>query len=125
MIYFEPPHEVKDAAKFQQMVETLENGGKLPPVVVCGQDAFTGSHRIAAWVRCDMDVEAVEMSQAEYIKTMAKLNGVDDIDPDDPDDLKFFYQYLNDEILDYNEFCQALSQITKNIAIAEAVKDQL
>ena len=88
----EPPHEVRDAAKVVRMVEILERGGKLPPVVAQGEIAFSGSHRLAAWDAAGMRPETVEITDAEYCAAMVRLGK-------DP---------LCDDIADHDDFIAAL-----------------
>lgn len=124
MTYFNPPHEIKDKAKLQSMIDTLEKGGQLPPVVVYGNDALTGSHRIAAWVAVDQDAQVVELTDKEFILATALSNGVDDLDINDPDDIEFYHKHLAQDVCDYNEFCEALSKVSENSNVLEAIKDQ-
>jgi len=105
---FQAPHEVRDEAKFANMVEILKSGGSLPPVVACGEIAFTGSHRLAAWAACDIDAEAVMIEDADYVAAM-ELMGLDPM-YDDPNDL--------------NELCEALYQVTTDNAVKAALADQ-
>mgnify|MGYP006402691411 CR=1 FL=1 len=48
---YHPPHRWIDADKVSRLVATmLEHGMQaIPPIVVCGEIALTGSHRIAAY----------------------------------------------------------------------------
>lgn len=125
MTNFNPPHEVKDKAKLQSMIDTLENGGQLPPVVVYGNDAYTGSHRIAAWDACEMDTQAIELTDQEFILARAMMNGVDDLDLNDPDDMDFYHKHLCQEIYDYDAFLEAVLKVSKNTALLDAAKDQI
>jgi hypothetical protein len=106
---FNPPHEIRDEKKLQAMIDTLNNGGSLPPIVVIGESALTGSHRLAAWLECDMDPDYIEITNDEYYKTMESL----DLDP------------IYDNIDDYNQFCAALMEIVEDDAIKETLKDQI
>lgn len=105
---YEAPHGVRDKAKLADMIETLENGGSLPPVVVCGETAYTGSHRLAAWAACDIDAEAVGIDDADYVAAMEMLG----LDP------------MYDECRDFNEFCEALYQVVTDEAVKAALEDQ-
>lgn len=125
MIYFNPPHEVRDEAKLQSMIATLQNGGKLPPVVVCGDDAFTGSHRLAAWEACEITPDFLEISERDYILAVALMNGVNDLNLDDPDDVEFFHNHLNSEVNDYNAFCAALAKVSNSDDVKNAIADQV
>lgn len=108
MTTYNEPHQVRDQAKLQRMIDTLRSGGQLPPIVVCGYQAFTGSHRIAAWNACRMDHQAVEISEAEYIATMTKM-GLD---------------WETDEVMDYTDFCDALYEVTNDPDVKAALDDQ-
>lgn len=48
MRFFNPPHEAEDQKKVEALVEAFRCGKEVTPVVVYGDDAYTGSHRIAA-----------------------------------------------------------------------------
>ena len=89
-MYYQPPHEVRDQNKLDAMVEILKNGGELPPVLVCGDRAYSGSHRLAAWEMMGMEADVVEMSDDEYCEVMTAL----DLDPmyDEAED---FEEFLN------------------------------
>ena len=87
-MYYQPPHEVRDQAKLNALVEILKNGGELPPVLVCGDRAYSGSHRLAAWEMMDVEPSVVEIDDAEYCEVMTAL----DLDPmyDEATDLEEF-----------------------------------
>ena len=103
------PHAARDKGKLNGMIETLKSGGELPPVVVCGDIAYTGSHRLAAWLACSMDAEAVEVSNEDYEETMELLC----LDP------------MYDTIHDFNVFCAVLYTVTEDDEVKEALKDQI
>lgn len=69
-----PPHSIQDWDKFEAMVAVLESGGTLPPVLVNGVQAYSGSHRIAAWQQCEMDIDYIEISDEEYKQIMESMN---------------------------------------------------
>lgn len=126
MTYYNPPHEVRDEDKLQAMIDTLENGGSLPPVIVYGYDAYTGSHRIAAWLECDMDADTIELDDEEFMTARALAMGYDDLDFSDPDDVEFYHKYVcNTDITDFNEFCEALLKTSDNQDVINAVEDQI
>ena len=87
-MYYQPPHEVRDQVKLNAMVEILKNSGELPPVLVCGDRAYSGSHRLVAWEMMGMEADVVEMSDEEYCEVMTAL----DLDPmyDEATDLEEF-----------------------------------
>ena len=45
---FAPPHGARDAARLEALVAALLSGVEITPIVVDGDTALTGSHRIAA-----------------------------------------------------------------------------
>ena len=108
MTTYNAPHEVKDKAKLQSMIATLENGGTLPAVIVLGYEAFTGSHRIAAWNACHVEANVVEISDADYIAALEAM-GLD---------------YEVDDVRDYTDFCDALYKVTNDDDVKAAIKDQ-
>ncbi len=120
-----PPHEVKDKAKLQGMIDTIKSGGSLPPVVVYENQAYTGSHRIAAWEEVGEDVEAIEIGKNEFLAARATMNNIDDFDPNDSDDVDFLHKHFDYDVFDYNDFCEALLEITNDPAIKDAIKDQV
>ena len=89
-MYYQPPHEVRDQGKLNAMVEILKNGGELPPVLVCGDRAYSGSHRLAAWEMMDVEPSVVEMDDAEYCEVMTGL-GLDPM----YDEAEDFEEFLN------------------------------
>ena len=94
-MYYQPPHEVRDQEKLNALVEILKNGGELPPVLVCGDRAYSGSHRLAAWELMDVEPSVVEMDDAEYCKVMEAL----DLDP------------MYDEAVDLEEFLNVAREL--------------
>jgi hypothetical protein len=108
MIYYNAPHEVRDEDKLAAMIAVLENGGTLPPVVVLGYDAFTGSHRLAAWRACEIDANVIELSDDDYKAAMTEI-GLD---------------WESDTVYDYNQFCDALYNVTTDDAVKAAIEDQ-
>jgi len=109
MRYYNPPHQVRDQEMLDAMIQTLESGGDLPPVVVLGDDALTGSHRLAAWEACQMEAEVVEIEDEDYVAAMEHL-GLDPI-YDDPTDM--------------NELCAALYQVVEDEDVRTALADQI
>ena len=108
-MYYQPPHEVKDTSKFESMVSSINSGKQLPAVVVIGEFALTGSHRLAAWKACGVNPDVVEITNKEYIDACEKCYG--DV-------------VSIDEIGDFSDFCDALYVTTENQAVKDALKDQ-
>jgi hypothetical protein len=75
---YNPPHSPTDAAKLATMVEQIVFGHDLPPIVVSGETALTGSHRIAAYMRAERDerverdlvIPAVEVSDIDVKRAL-------------------------------------------------------
>lgn len=89
MTIYEAPHEVRDDAKITSMICAIEDGRKLPPIIVQGHTAFCGTHRIAAWCATDTVPEVVEISDEEYCAAMEYL-GLDAVYDNPPSDLDDF-----------------------------------
>ena len=53
------PHAVTDPAKLTRMIETLNSGGALPSVLWDGNQAYEGSHRLAAWEAAEQDADLI------------------------------------------------------------------
>lgn len=105
---FNPPHEVTDFSKFESMTQTLKDGGNLPAVVVAGENALTGSHRLAAWIACDLDAEYISITDAEFNSAASHIG----IDP------------MYDVVEDYSALCEALYHIVNDDDVKIALKDQ-
>jgi len=108
MTRYLPPHKVTDPEKLQNMIDTLKSVGKLPAVVVFGDQAFSGSHRIAAWDACDLPHDAVEISDEDYIAALDRM-GLD---------------WERDDVKDYTDFCDALAAVTHDLDVKAAIADQ-
>jgi hypothetical protein len=106
MIY-DAPHSVQNQDQLSEMVATLQSGGKLPPVVVNGTKAITGSHRIAAWRECDMDQEVVELSDIDYLRACYVLRCD-----------------VAEEAGEWNLFVAAVYEVTDDEEVKAALKDQ-
>ena len=89
MIY-QPPHEIIDYDKIDSMVTQLREGGSLPPVLVCGDQAFSGSHRLAAWDLLDLNPDVVEIEDDDYRAILESLG----LDPD-VDEVRDFEPFLD------------------------------
>lgn len=89
---YNPPHEVRDTEKLSSMINALKSGQSLPPIIVCGEVAFSGSHRIAAHEKLWISINTTEITDNEIRRAML----ICDLDPD------------YDEINDFQEFENAL-----------------
>jgi len=81
MTTYTPLHGIRDRAKFAALVESFRAGRSVPAVAVYGDEALTGSHRVAAhqaawraWSRIEEGwedrpepiLEAVEVAEDDY-----------------------------------------------------------
>jgi len=73
-LYIEPPHRAYDCNKVASMIKTIRAGGNLPPILVHGEQAYSGSHRIDAWQRLKIEIDYVLLDDNEYKKIMEYLN---------------------------------------------------
>jgi uncharacterized ParB-like nuclease family protein len=89
---------VRDIVKLNAMIETLKNGGSLPPILVCGEIAYSGSHRLVAWDAMGMDATTIEFSPEEIEGAMADMG----LEP------------LYDVIDDYDNLCDTLIRNRQN-----------
>jgi len=94
-MFIEPPHQAHERSKTASMIRTIRNGGTLPPILVHGEQAYSGSHRIDAWQRLDMEIEFVEIDDNEYESIMHHLN----LDP------------VYDTICDFEPFLDAAQEL--------------
>jgi len=79
---YQPPHEAKDKDKLEAMVNILKEGGQLPPIYVCGDIAYSGSHRLKAWDILDMDADVIEVDDSVIAQAMEAIGlepGYDEI----------------------------------------------
>ena len=114
-----PPHQVEDETKLTKMIEAIENGETLPPVVTFLGQAYSGSHRLAAWEVCGVEPQTIELTNSEMLKAICKYSGgFYDPEFDSPEDI------FSVEIYDFNRFCEALFDVTDRDEVKEAVRDQ-
>lgn len=79
---YQAPHEVRDHAKLKSMIKTLESGGHLPAIPVCGEIALAGSHRLAAYAALEMTPDVIDIDDSDLAEAMRRCGlepGVDDI----------------------------------------------
>lgn len=67
---YNAPHGVRDQSKLKRMIATLMAGGELPPVLVYGDDAYSGSHRLAAWAELDIEPDTIEINDGQFAAIM-------------------------------------------------------
>lgn len=92
---YQAPHEVREQEKLNSMITTLKNGGELPPVLVCGDRAYSGSHRLAAWAAVEIEPDVVEIDDDEYCKIVEALG----MDP------------MYDSIYDFEQFLEMAQEL--------------
>ncbi len=88
---FIPPHEIRERSKLAGMIRVLRRGEDLPPILVCGEIALSGSHRLVAWCKMNIYPEYVEITNDEYCQVMDHLG----------------YDPMYNSINDYEEFLNA------------------
>lgn len=92
---YQAPHEVTDQSKLSAMVAALGRGECLPPVLVCGERALTGSYRLAAWATAGIEPSVVQVADSDLAKAMKDCG----LDP------------IYDEISDFHQIEQALIEM--------------
>ncbi|WP_455387504.1 hypothetical protein [Petrachloros mirabilis] len=119
---YNPPHKAQDETKLAEMIGALQRGENLPPIVVCGEQAFCGSHRIEAynrayrlresldeaWELVPQEIPVVELSDEDYRSACEYLD----------------VEYL-DEAHDYNEIATAIHETTTDDEVRAAMADQM
>lgn len=89
-MYIQPPHQAWDKEKLALMVKHLEAGKSLPPILVCDNQAYSGSHRIEAWEIMEMEVDYIEISTDDRKKVFESMNL--DIETDEINDFESFLE---------------------------------
>ena len=116
------PHQVKDIDKLASLIEAYRTNQAITPIVVQGELAFTGSHRIAAhrqawklwnteadgWEDAsEPELESVEIDDETWHRACT-LRGVDHLD----------------ELGDWNDLCSALYDASDDEDVKSALEDQ-
>jgi hypothetical protein len=70
MTNYIPPHQPTDKAKLASLVEAIKSGAKITPVVVCGDIALTGSHRIAAFALAKVSPPVIGIEEITLKKAL-------------------------------------------------------
>lgn len=73
-MYIKTPHAANDRSKLAGMLKALRRGEALPPVLMHGEQAYSGSHRIEAWTRMGIEIDYVEISDDDYRAIMIESN---------------------------------------------------
>jgi len=73
-MYIEPPHTAWDKEKLQSMINVLKSGKSLPPILVSENQAYSGSHRIEAWLHMDMEIDYVEITHDQCKQVFESMN---------------------------------------------------
>ena len=90
-----PLHEVIFPDKVVNMVRFLNKGGELPPVVSWGDDALSGTHRLAAHVIAGKMVPVIQLPD-DFVYHYIANNGIteeEDLFIDANDTLEFLGLY--------------------------------
>ena len=92
------PHAVTDPQKLTRMIETLISGGALPPVLWDGNQAYEGSHRLAAWESVEQDPDLIIVTNDDLARAADRL-GMDaaDVDWFDEDNLAVLRAEIKEE----------------------------
>jgi len=98
---YQAPHEVRDNKKLENMIESLKAGKSLPAVIVCGEVAFSGSHRLAAYDALDLEADVFEIEDEDIQAAMEHMG----LDP--------MYDQIN-RFDDFVDSLYALNIISKN-----------
>ena len=107
MTDYQAPHEADNKEKLNSMIKSLENGNELPAIIVIGEIALNGSHRLSAWSAMEIEPSVVEISSDDYTATCESLFG--DV-------------VTIDEIYDFDEFCNTLYVITDDQDVKNALR---
>ena len=121
---YTPPHDATDGPKIDALVESYRTGQEVTPVLVYGDRALTGSHRIEAHRRAsalwecsapgweDIDdhpqLSVVRMDDADWLAACESC-GVDDLD----------------DLSDHGAICAAIYHSTDDSRIRAALADQI
>lgn len=108
MRFFNPPHAVQNLQKLKKMREAIKDGDELPPIVVCGEKALTGTHRIAAYYWYRKEVPYIEIEEILYIEAVKAMG----LDP------------IYDEVRDYSKLAEKIHELTDDGEIKAALADQ-
>lgn len=95
---YQAPHEPRDQEKLKRMMGILKSGKSLPPIIVCGEIAFSGSHRLAAYEAMGYEmsqVPVISISENDIESAMRHIG----LDP------------MYDAIDNYNEFEETLVEL--------------
>ena len=116
------PHDVQDRAKFDALVESFRLGHPIPAIVVCGETAVTGSHRVAAHLAAhklwDRGADGWEDSVEPTLDAVEV--GEDEVDAA----CRRIYADHYTDVRHHNEFCEALYNVTGDDAVKAALADQ-
>jgi len=123
MTMYNAPHESRDEEKVASLVEAMRTGQSIPPIVVNGDTAICGSHRIEAAVRADRLREGM----ADGWEDTPEI----DLPTVEVEDSVIYAAYDKmhitglDEIGDWNEFCSVVRDICDDDEVKTALSDQV
>ena len=78
-----PPHGVTEPDKFRRLVAAFRRGESVTPIIVVGDTAVTGSHRLAAAREAGTDLAVVEVPRRDAERAGYKVSQLCDCLPDD------------------------------------------
>ena len=120
--FYNAPHEVTDIDKHDAMVAAIKAGEKMSPVVVIGEQAFTGSHRIAAYITARELAEECDTGEWEGADLEIPAIGIDD------ETYRAAADALGVEHLeewhDFNDVAEAIYYATEDEEVKDALSDQ-
>lgn len=119
---YNPPHKAHDDAKLASMMAMLRQGIDLPPIVVNGETALSGSHRIAAYQAAQKRRESLDLAWEDVPDRIPAVELSDA-------DCQAAADYLGVEYLtdarDCNEVARAIHVTTTDPAVRAAIADQV
>lgn len=123
---FYPPHEVRDKDKFNGLLESFRTGKPVPAIAVCGDVAYTGSHRLHAHEKA---LWCWEQQESGWEKSLRPHLESVEISNQEWEDATAYWSenYWPIETLDeleFNDICKALYQATHDPELKAALEDQ-
>jgi hypothetical protein len=123
---FYPPHEVRDQAKFDGLLESFRLGKPIPPIATCGDVAYTGSHRLHAYEKAQWCWEQKEPGWENSPRP--SLGNVEISDQEWEDATGYwnenYYPIESLDELEFNDICEAIYQATQDPELKAALEDQ-
>ena len=123
MTTYNAPHEARDTEKLNAIVEAIRTNQDITPIVVDGENAICGSHRIAAfekaWKLWDAGTEGWENTNEPTVPTVELMQS----------DIDAAIESVGGEtwadLGEYNDICEAVYNTTEDAEVKAALKDQV